>query len=128
MKPISRMLVVCALFMLPMTAMAKGGGKKNKETKPVTVTGVLGDKAAGAAETVLAQLTDVKSTDKKAKDTPPATLDLVGSTDATTTQIKDLLAKKANVKVTGTISGTTMTVTSIEEAAAGGGKKGKKNK
>ena len=124
MRPIPKLLVVCALFMVPMALVAKEGGKKNKEPKPITVTGVLGDKAEGSAENVLASLSDIKATDKKAKDTPTGPLSLVCSDEAATTQIKDLLAKKASATVTGTVSGTTMTVTSIAELA---GKK-KKNK
>lgn len=123
MQAIPRALLVCALFMLPLTASAKE--KKAKESKPITVTGVLGDKAEGSAENVLAQLSDIKAAEKKAKDTPTGPLSLVCTDEAVTTQIKDLLAKKAHASVTGTVSGTTMTVTAIAEQERKGGKKKK---
>ena len=128
MQTIFRAFLVCAVFMLPLTALAKDAGKKKeKKGKAITVTGVLGDKAEGSAENVLAQLSDIKA-GKKVKDAPAGPVSLVCSDEAVTTQIKDLLAKKAKVSVTGTVSGTTMTVTAISEQKGKGGEGKKKKK
>ena len=133
MRTISRALLVCAVFLLPLSASAKEKkAKKEKGGKGITVTGVLGEKPADAGENVLAQLSDIKA-GKKAKNAPTGTVSLVSSDEAVAQQIKDLAAKQAKVSVTGTVDGSTMTVTAIKAQAGkagkgGGGEKKKKGK